>query len=342
MKRVIISISVILFGTVLMFSGCQQASVTSAKVYIQQNSYDTAIELCQKAIESQPDDSEAYFVLGEAYAGKEMYREMNEAYNKAEELGTKHTAEIEENRQKFWFLSFNNGVRFINSNQIERAVESFAAATELLPDKIEAFKNLAYSYAQMDRGDDAVETYKRAREVDPDDLEVIFNLGRLLYRMKDYDGAISYFQEAITKADPASDEAKEALYNLAFSYDLKGESDKAIEAYETALKASPGDKDLIFNMARLHLIQENYAEAIETFKRVLTIDPDDADANEGIGDAYVRLEKFEESIPYLEKASKMKTEDSRIWQLLGISYARTGQPEKAQAAFDRAEELQKQ
>ena len=50
-----------------LFTGCQDTYTTSAKVYMQQNNYDKAIEQCLLAIDQIPNNAEAYYVLGQAY-----------------------------------------------------------------------------------------------------------------------------------------------------------------------------------------------------------------------------------------------------------------------------------
>jgi len=322
-----------------LFISCQQTAVTSAKVYMQQSNYDKAIEQCKIAIKQMPNDAEAYFVLGEAYGKKRMYHEMNEAFKKSLEFSQKHAEEIKHERLKYWVGIFNSGVALVKQNKPEEAIKKFSLAIELLPNKTEAYKNLAYAYSQVNDDSSAIQTYLKAIKIDPNDLELKDFLGLFYYRAKQYDKAIEVLKEVIAKADPKSKVYKDAIYNLAYSYDLTGQSDKALETYRSALKAAPGDKDLLFNMGRLYFIQKNYDKAIEKFQEVIKIDSTDFDAHLNIGNAYLQLNKFKEAIPYFEKATQFKPDNATAWNNLGVAYVRAGFPKKGKAAFDKADEL---
>ena len=371
MKKVSILFVALLLGSIILFTHCQQTEITSAKVYMNQSNYDKVIELCNTAIEKVPENPEAYYVMGQAYGHKRMYIEMNDAFTKSLEYSQKNAADIQQHRLKYWIDVFNNGVALIRQDNLTGAIEKFDIATKLLPDRIDAFKNLAYAYGQNDQDSMAILTYQDALKQDPNDLEVKSFLGMLFYQTKQYEKAIEILQDVLSTAGPQSKEYNDALYHMAYSYDLLGQSEKAIEAYQTALQAAPNDKDLMFNMGRLYFMRADYESAIEGFKKVLTLDPEDYDANFNIGISYIGIadslydearmiddqgnpvfkqneidekekkarENFEKSIPYLEKATQIKTDNPNPWLYLGKAYVRIGEPEKGQAAFDKADEL---
>lgn len=371
MQKVSILFMALLLGSIILFTHCQQTELTSAKVYMNQSNYDKVIELCNTAIEKVPENPEAYYVMGQAYGHKKMYIEMNDAFTKSLEYSQKNAADIQQHRLKYWIDIFNNGIALIKQDNLTGAIEKFEIATKLSPERIDAFKNLAYAYGQNDQDSMAIITYLDALKQDPNDLEVKGFLGMLYYQTKQYDIAIESLQEVLSVADPQSKEYNDALYHLAYSYDLLGRSDKAIEAYQTALQAAPDDKDLMFNMGRLYFMRADYKSAIEGFQKVLTVDPDDFDANFNIGISYIGIadslydearkiddqgnpvfkqneidekeqmakENFEKSIPYLEKSTQIEPDNPNPWLYLGKAYVRNGMPEKGQEAFDKAEEL---
>ena len=372
MKRAIAGLIIILIlGSILFIRCVGQAETTSAKMYIQQSNYDKAIEQATLAIEKQPTNAEAYFVLGQAYGHKKMFREMNDAFSKSLEQSQKFAAEIDQHRLKYWIDAFNSGVNAIKQDKVNDAIEKFQIATELRPEKIDAYKNLAFAYTQNDQDSMAIETYLYALKNNPDDLEVKYFLGALYYQTEKYEKSIETLQEVLEKANPQTQIYTDALTNIAYAYDLLGDSDKAIETYKTALASTPDDKDLIFNMGRLYSIQDKYEDAIASFKKVLELDPQDFESNLNIGNSYITLadsisndakkvddrgdpiysqkvitekEKmaethFENAIAFLEKAIEIQPDNVNAWTLLGIAYVRSGNAEKGQEAFDKAEEL---
>ena len=350
---------------------CRSSYISSAKNYIAATEYDKAIGLCLVAIDENPGDDNAYYVLGQAYGHKGLFLEMDDAFKKALELSDRHAEEIEQYKLKYWINVFNQGVFYVKQDEMNEAINSFSMAVKLMPDRMDAYKNLAYAYIQNDQDSLAIQTYFSALEHDPKDSEIKVYLGSLLYQDEKYEDAIKVLEEVISTADPSSQEYNDALYNIAYSYDLMGQSDKAIDAYGEALKTNPDDEDLIFNLGRLYFLQENYIKAIEVFKTVLSLDPDDFEANLNIGNAYIQIadslseevkktdvqgnlvlsiEDIEEkrrladacfvmAIPYLEKATELKPDSRDTWSILGVAYVRAGYSEQGRIAFDKAESL---
>jgi len=339
MKRTLLLIIVTSMIALLFVTGCQQTAVTSAKVYIQQENYDKAIEQAQQAIKSIPNDQEAYYILGVAYGKKGLYREMNDAFTKCLEISQMHKADIDHDRKVYWIRVFNAGVNQIKQDKIKEAIASFELARELLPEKTESYKNLAYCHSLLKEYDKALEIYNEGLKVAPDDLELKKFIGHIYYSKKDYDNAIKVLTEVIEKADPNSQIYKDALFDLAYSFDLKGEPENAIKMYQNALKIAPDDLDLIFNMARIYYLQEKYDDAITYFKKLLANNPDDFASNLSVGTAYLQKENYEEAIIYLKKATEIKPDNVNAWNNLGVAYVRAGKTEEGKAAFDKADSL---
>lgn len=339
MKRIVLLTFLAIAVGALLLTSCQSTAVTSAKVYMQQSNWDKAIEQCNLALQTNPNDAEAYFVLGKAYQKQKMYKEANDALLKSAELSPKNEIEIHNLRENIWVSLFNDGVNAIRAGKTDNAIESFNTAIEIKPGKLEAYKNLAYTYSQADNDSMAICTYKKALTVDSTDVEIKNFLGTLYYRNKDYDNSITMLNQVIQDGDPKSKIYSEALLTIAYAYDLSGDSEKALSTYQSALEKDPANKDLWFNMARLLFMQEKYEEAIESFKKVLEYDAEDFDSYMNIGNALLKLEKFDESIPYYEKATQLKADNANAWNNLGIAYVRAGKADEGKAAFAKADEL---
>lgn len=345
MKNVLKLAVAVLISAVLgvFFCGCPNPDVEGAKVAIHNNNNpDRAIELTQKVITQDPQNAEAYFVMGEAYGMKGKYKEMNDAFNNSLKVSPKFTAKIEADKQKFWQNLFVAGVTSIKQNKLDLALEQFSLATEILPNRTEAYKNLAYTYSQLGNDSSAIDVYKKAVQIDTSDLDLQTSLGIFYYRVKDYDNAIKVLEPVMKKAEPGSKEYSDALYHLSYAYDLTDRSDKAIEMYKKALELAPGDKDLIFNLSRLYFIQEKYDKAIEGFNQILEENPDDFESNINVGNAYIKLEKWDKAIPYLKQSTELQPDNANAWDLLGVALVNAGQIEEGKNAFNKADQLRSQ
>lgn len=338
MKRNLTILAILMMGA-LVWIGCQQTAVTSAKVYIQQQNYEKAIEQAELAIKTNSKDPDAYFVAGEAYGYIGEYRKMNDAFNQSLKISSKNEQAITQQRNKYYVDLFNAGATAIKNNKLDVAKENYELCTELMPDRGAAYTNLALVYTLMKDDEKAIELYKKAIKLDPSDLNVQTTLGIIYYRDKMYDEAIEVFQEVIAKAEKGSENYNKAIYHTAYSYDMSGDKEKAIETYQSALESNPEDKDLLFNLGRLYFMQENLSDAIVMFKKVIDLDPGDAESYLNVGQAFIGEKHYEEAIPYYEKAVELKPESYVGWYNLAVCYIQTGQREKGEAAFAKAEKL---
>ena len=364
--RAKIAVFVLLLGSLalVLMTACQTKEVTSAKVYIQQDNWDKAIEQLEQAVKLYPNDAEAYYLLGEGYGNQGKWAKMNEAFDKSLENSPTFEAQIKSNREKYWVTTFNSGVSRINGGDIEGAIKQFKTCLIIDPKRAEAYKNLAYAYTRSNNLDAAKNVYEEFLKVEPDNMETMQALASIYFQLKKYEPVVELEKKAL-KLEP---ENSDAIANLALAYDFLGKKDEAIDTYSKALAKNPDDKDLLFNLARLYYMNNKYDKAIELFQKVIKLDPNDFDSNLNVGNAYLSMgesyrkelvkkendgkeitkeekEKlvgfFKQSIPYLEKAKSIKPENANLWSNLGVAYVQTGNAEKGKECFDKADELKK-
>jgi Flp pilus assembly protein TadD len=361
-SRLAIMILAVVFITSMVFFACQTKEVTSAKVYIQQDNWEKAIEQLEQAVSLYPGDTEAHYLLGEGYGTQGEWVKMNKSFNSSLSAGTTFEQQIKSVKEKHWVINFNSGVNRINNGDTEGALKQFNTCLEIDPERAEAYKNLAFAYMRVDSLELARTTYKQFLEIEPDNVETIHALANLNFQLKNFQEVVD-LESKVVEANPKDGDA---VANLALAYDFLGQKDKAMETYERALAGSPNDKDLLFNLARLHFMNNEYDRAVELFQKVIALDPEDFDSNMNVGNAYLSLAEeyrkdlvkreeageelkqedadklkdyFKRAIPYLEKASEKKPDDANIWNNLGVAHIQAQNAEKGKEAFDKAEEL---
>ncbi|MBN2410933.1 tetratricopeptide repeat protein [candidate division KSB1 bacterium] len=362
MKIRYVAVIMLLVG-ILSIMACQTKEVTSAKVYIQQDNWEKAIEQLENAIKLYPNDVEAHYLLGEGYANQGNWDGMNQMFKKSLELSPQFDQQIKSTREKYWVTTFNSGVNRINGKDLDGAIEKFQTCILIDSQKIGAYRNLAIALTQKQQFDEAKSMYQKALEIEPENVEVIQALAALYFDSKEYNKVVELENKAL-ELDPTN---TDPIANLALAYDFLGEKQLARETYEKALAMNPDDADLLFNLARLHYLNGEYEKAIELFGKVISSKPDDFDANVNVGNAFlsmadnlrkVLVEKenngqevtpdekdklvsfYNQSIPYLEKAIAIKGDSVNIWNNLGIAYIQIGNKEKGEECFKKAEELQ--
>lgn len=118
------------------------------------------------------------------------------------------------------------------------------------------------------------------RESDGDEAKARAHelLGRSYQGLRNTDKAIDAFQQAV-KLSPA---AFDAAYNLGTLYLLKNQPRLALGAFQQALRSRPNDPLSILGLANSLYLLERYNEAAQAFQRVIDVSPGVREAMESL------------------------------------------------------------
>jgi tetratricopeptide (TPR) repeat protein len=129
------------------------------------------------------------------------------------------------------------------------------------------------------------------------------------------------------------------MFNIAISYQSKGELDTAIKAWKDALAVSPDEPAALYNLGVVLGNTKRYEDAIEPLRKSLELRPLDARAQTSLGVALLRTNHPEEALQHLEKAVELNPEDAKAEGALGSLLAERGQIQEAIPHFAKALEL---
>ncbi len=115
----------------------------------------------------------------------------------------------------------------------------------------------------------AQERLKRISRVGEIRAEYHYQMGKLKDANGLHEEAMDEYEQAI-KLDARH---ANAIFSLAFSYDLYGDESKAIEYYKRCIKISPVHISALLNLAVLYEESENYDQALYCVKKVLVAYP---------------------------------------------------------------------
>lgn len=113
----------------------------------------------------------------------------------------------------------------------------------------------------------------------------LISLARAHARAGDMDKAISAFEEAVRLAQDNAD----AHSSLGAAYWLTGRHDMAMECYVNAVGANPDDPENYVVLAGIYGSFEMYEQAISHFNMALEIDPNIPEAHYGLGINYAEM-----------------------------------------------------
>jgi len=362
MRRFRLAFSLILLAGVALWAGCQNPALTGAKVYIQQQDWDNAQQQLESAVQQEPRNAEARFLLGRAYGEKGMYEAMVREFETSLEISAKWKTDIENIRQEKWTMAFNRGVQAVKEEDFAKGVLEFRTATVIDAQEPDAFNNLGYAYSNLDSIDRALEAYGRVLELQPDNVSAKIQSGVIFLNREESQKAADLFGDAL-EVEPENKTAlsmrARSLENLARARraelvaadsgedsapaeeEIKSVLDQAIAVYQQAMEAYPQDKDFFYNLGVLYAQQiRDFEKAAPLFQKVTELDPEDIDGWFNLAIAQVALDDLDGAQPSFEQVIEIEPYNSTAWYQLGIIYIKKGMKTEGEEAFKKAEELQ--
>lgn len=357
---------------------CGSTELTSAKLYIQQENYDKALEALQREVQKNPESDEGHYLLGYVYGEKGQYDKMIDEYNKSLSISKNYEENIIASRKYYWANLFNNGVkayqRGVNSQNddsskvfLDKAANNFESALKLEPDSTDTYKNLAFVYMSAGELDKAVDPLKVMIEKEQA-IDGYRYLGEILYERgvkqqgeEDSTTAMQTFDEAIKVLEEGRKiypNDQDILLALSNSYIAAKKLDVAKDVFKAGVETEPENQYYRYNYGVLLLGAEQYEEAEKQFLKAVEIDPNYENAIYNLGVNYIYWgthlnkmaeekgetsseyrEKYQMALPYMEKIVEMRPDDATVWELLGRVYTVLGMQEDATNAFNKADQL---
>ncbi|MFQ5771385.1 MAG: tetratricopeptide repeat protein [bacterium] len=287
-------------------------NVNGAKLYIQQNDLDKALSVLLKEInERNPNNEDAWYLLGYVYARQKNYAKMMEAFNKAVELKPKFKDKgIKINKDTgpqfhsqfgtemilriIWGNAFNAAVKYFNDgvnaaddstriNDFEKSIENFKTASIIMPDSLLAFRNMAAAMLNIGRYEESIEPLQQALAHKPDDVEVRTMLAQVYMTSEKDSLALPILEQLWAEGNHTVEVAE----NLSGAYMRLGNTEKAKSLYKEALETNPNNFNFLYNYGTLLLQADEFEPAIELFEKAYAIDNQAADINYNLGAAYL-------------------------------------------------------
>lgn len=173
-----------------------------------------------------------------------------------------------------------------------------------------------------------------------------YDKGKKALNENNYDIAINEFTKAIEIDSTHAD----TFNNRGVAYEKKGELNKAINDYTSAIELFSKDKDktvlakVHYNRGSIHFNKTNYDFAIKDFTKAIELNPDFTDAYLNRGNAYFKNKKYDKAAQDFTKAIEIdSTSKNKITPILveatkkqGHFYLRNKEYDKAIEEYTRA------
>ncbi len=313
-SKLFIVISFII-GMVLTGFQCSSTELTSAKLYIDQDNFDKALEMLQKDVEKNPKSDEGYFLMGHVYGELGELGNMVSAFDKSLAISDKFATKIGDQKAFHWANNFNKGVsNFQRGNKTtdpdsatifyDRAIKFFNDAALVEADSADNYRNLSFVYLSAGRTEEAIDPLKKLIEMEKSEDgyqylgEVYYTLGANKNidftnskNLQDSIDAVAHYNNAIDVLEEGRNlypENTDILVTLSESYIGADKIDVAMDAFKASVEQDPGNQHFRYNYGVLLLNANRYEEAEEQFTKALEIDPDYENSIYNLGVTYVK------------------------------------------------------
>jgi len=257
---------------------------------------DQQIQFYSKAIDLDPEMTEAYNNRGNIYQGLGNENEALKEYDKAISLDPYYAP-----------VYINRGNTYQNLGDYDKAIKDYHSAVMLAPDNAQAFlyrgmcyknmgqylaaiqdfakvqkmnttkKNLVmalyYSgscFYKMKKFDQALRDFDRVLELDPDYVSVYIQRGDIYRYLKDFNHAILSYDKAME-----IDSLNAIAYNnRGMCYKKLGNKDLAIRDYEKAVEIQPDYASAWYNLGRVYWEQRKWKKVVAAWEECLEVDPE--------------------------------------------------------------------
>lgn len=336
-----------------------EAEKTLARVNASLGDNDLAVQVGQKALKQDPDDSSLRVLVAQSLVRE---RKLDAAQAELEKIPEK-----KRNAEAWYAL----GRVHVLKRDAAGARKAFEHAVALSPDRYEILrslldldlreKRLPDSVARIDaalkdhpqdarlhvlRGEvslfsghpkDADTSFRKAIELDPNDLRAYQDLARLQAMSGHPDQVLKTYQDAL-RANPKSAPLNVVLGSL---YELQGRNQDAIARYQQAIKLDPdlavAKNNLAYLLAETGGDLDKALDLAQAAKAALPDNPNTADT---LGWILYKKHIPSAAVDYLKEAvSKMPPDDpliSLVRHHLALAYEANHQPAEARKTWEQA------
>ncbi len=256
-------ISVLLFLTLILLTGCRSPEFTSALMYVNENNLEKAEDFFKKALIIEPENALVpYLYARDVLLPSERWDEMADMFDRANSIDPETRLEkpiiIDGNifstvsegagayREQEWGRIFNKAVEEKDNN--DKAIKFLQLAIKVYPKKSNTYGYLATIYMDNNNLDLAEKTAKAGLEINHEDLLILQVVASISQKNGQLNEAVKYMEQALVVAEDKGNILKKLIYLFIDIEDFE----TAIEYSMKAIREYPNDPDIYYNVGVLY------------------------------------------------------------------------------------------
>ncbi len=333
-------------------------ALTQADQLLSAGQPETAAELLQQALETEPRHAGLWGKYGLALRRMGRYQDALKAFDNAIEIDPRYA----------WAWS-GRGMALSALKRYEDALAAFERAAEVDQNDVWHWYNQGDALVALNRPQEAFNVLEQALAIDPAHAESWAKQGQVLRRLNKYADALAAYDRALGLQPQYSwawngrglalesmrrREEAVASYERALEFDRSviwyhnnlidlllemGRKADALAASEIAITTLPNNA---MAWARRGLAQRrtgNYVASAESYSRALELDPNYSWAWNGFGLAHLSQHHYEDAADAFERATQLNPKDVWFWRNLGDALMMIEDYKAAVHAFEEAVKL---
>lgn len=266
--------------------------ITLGIIHRDTGKHEESVKEFQKALQLDPENSDAYRELAWAYEKLGRLEEAEAAYKKAIEL-----------KPDYWAGYNYLGAFYYDQARYSETEKTWLKVIELTPDNVRGYSNLGALYVKMGQADQAIVMLKKSLDLKPS-WRAASNIGTLYFFQGKYTLAMHMFEKAIELG------VNNYLVwgNLADTYRYTpGYQEKAEEAFQQAiqlaekeLEINPKESKTLARLARYYALIGNKKRAFSEISKAQEFAPDNVEVLQVSIRVYELVNQREQALQALE------------------------------------------
>jgi tetratricopeptide (TPR) repeat protein len=234
-------------------------------------------------------------------------------------------------------LSFyKKGVEYNKQKDFVNAILAYEKALKQEPNFIEAYRDRAIAFCDIEEYDKAIKDFDRAIDINSDDASLFYLRGSCYYSR--YDEDEDYDEQAIMDFTAAIEIDKnfiDAYLMRAKIYEEQGEYNSAIEDHSSVINIKPDNCDYYNERGRVYALNKELEKALGDFNKTLKIDSKNTTALFYRGRVFAHMKKYKDAEKDLNKAIEINPENTTALSVHAVVSFYLKRPSKAKKDYDR-------
>jgi tetratricopeptide (TPR) repeat protein len=328
----------------------QTEAVTTA---LRARDYDKAVELTKEALKASPNDAQLWTLQGIALSRKGDASGALAAYRHALTLSADYLPALEGAAQLQYQAGSREAVPLLThllqlrpndptahamlavldyrDGKCESAVAHFAKTGTLLDSELDALHAYGTCLVRLKQRDEAIAVFQKAVALRPDDARERRLLASIQLMASKPRDAIATLTPIIDKRDADA----ETLELLASAYEDAGETAQAVSTLRQAILLEPRNPSLYVDFANVAFAHQSFQVGIDVVSDGIGLQPQAAPLYVARGVLYVQLADFDKAEADFEKANELDPSQSLSAAAQGLAAVEANDLDRALATVQQ-------